>query len=70
MAQSPWTEQELQVYYDIIAANIFDGLKEIAVGLKKANKEVHILFWLEHRLSLRSFILACSSDLPESEFGF
>lgn len=37
---SPWTEQELQVYYDIIATNIYDGLKELATVLRKAEIEV------------------------------
>lgn len=33
--ESAWTEQELQVHYDIIASNVYDGLKELANAITK-----------------------------------
>lgn len=35
-----WTEQELQVYYEIIATNVYDGLKEVATAMRKAELDV------------------------------
>jgi guanine nucleotide-binding protein subunit alpha len=38
--QCPWTQQELENYYQIICYNIWDGLKEVCVHMKKHNIDV------------------------------
>lgn len=39
--QSCWTQSELENFYDIICHNIYDGMKEVCVGMNKLGIEVN-----------------------------